>query len=65
MDGEVICCFCGLWLSSKKSVKMVVFPTELRDESQTVYCHKTCLRQHLSPRVPYHPDLDEEDSDEA
>jgi hypothetical protein len=57
----VVCCFCGEPIVEQKAVRMVIIPPDADDESQTLFCHRHHLRQHLDPRVPHHPALDDDD----
>ena len=59
---SVTCCFCGETLPLGRAARLVVFPPELDDESQTLYCHTRCLVKRLDSRVPHHPDLDEDEA---
>ncbi len=57
----VVCCFCGQSLSERDAVRMVIFPPDAEGESQTLYCHRKHLLQHLDRSVPHHPALDDDD----
>ena len=57
----VTCCFCGRPLPLYRAARLVVVPPSVENESQTLYCHSRCLVERLDPRVPHHPDLDEDD----
>lgn len=59
---SVTCCFCGWPLQLHRAARLAVVPPGVEDESQTLYCHSRCLVERLDPRVPHHPDLDEDDS---
>jgi hypothetical protein len=53
----VVCCFCGQPLPEQESVLLVAYPEKLREESQSLYAHKQCLRLALDRSIPLHPDL--------
>lgn len=55
-----VCCFCGHSLPEMVAVRMLVYPPNAEGESQTLFCHARHLVQHLDPRVPHHPALDED-----
>lgn len=57
---NVVCCFCGLRLVESDAVRMVVWPTQKRDESQILHSHRVCLLNRLHPDVPAHPALADE-----
>jgi hypothetical protein len=57
---NVVCAFCGLPLRDPGTILIVVYPTRERDESQTLYSHRSCLLSRLHPEVPKHPALEEE-----
>ncbi len=48
----VMCCFCSRELSMKDSVQMEIKITQGNDESQAVYCHKSCLKKVIHSSVP-------------
>lgn len=57
---NVVCCFCGVSLLESDAVRIVVWPTRERDESQKLHSHRICLLNKLHPEVPAHPALGDE-----
>ncbi len=62
---SVACCFCGQSLAEQTAVRMVIFPSGTGGESQTLFCHRHHLVQHLDPKVPRHPALEDDDNEQA
>jgi len=54
-----VCCFCGQELDLVFAATLEVIPPHAEGESQTLYCHGTCLATRLHASIPYHPDLDD------
>ncbi len=55
----VVCCFCNEPMPEAQATRMIVYPPDAEDESQTLFCHSRCLVKRLDPRVPLHPALDD------
>ncbi len=60
---NVICCFCGSQIPDGAVTTMVIYPPNAAGESQTLFCHGTCLVERLHARVPHHPSLEDSLSD--
>lgn len=56
----VVCCFCGEAIAEDAAARLVVYPPGAEGESQTLFCHSSCLTGRLYPGIPYHPGLDDE-----
>ena len=55
-----VCCFCGLDVMDSEAVTIVLYPPVEKEDSQTLYCHRKCLSELVSEKVPLHPGLTEE-----
>lgn len=51
------CALCGKTLEVGFAVTLVVYPRSTDDESQTLYCHGSCLAERVHPSVPLHPGI--------
>lgn len=53
----VTCAFCGVLIEVAFAVTLVAYRS--MDESQTLYCHGTCLAERLHPSIPLHPGFED------
>jgi len=55
----VMCCFCGERVIISLAVQINIKPSQITNETQTLYCHSKCNDKVLHKDVPRHPDLTE------
>jgi len=53
------CGFCGHPVEVAFAVTMVLYPPSTDDESQTLYCHGSCLIERLDRSIPLHPGFED------
>jgi hypothetical protein len=58
-ENFVMCCFCGERVVFSLAVQIAIKPSQLSNETQTVYCHSKCIDKVLHKDVPRHTDLTE------
>ncbi|MEY3965839.1 MAG: hypothetical protein RL263_1008 [Bacteroidota bacterium] len=54
---EVLCCFCGNYVSLKDALVLSIYPNIESEESQQLFSHKSHFTERVVKSIPLHPDF--------